>query len=154
PELVAAVLPRPLAPASRPEVQVVVSDVTIHLPGDMTFPLGAGTFGVLCTHEGVEGLYPITMPMTTEAAVLGGREIYGEPKKLAEITLGEEGGFHVGRIARMGIPYVELRGRTVRSERPVDRVDRAYTFKALPAPPPAQGFDGDPLLCLLEWKHH
>lgn len=152
PELIAAVLPRPLAPAARPEVHAIVSDVTIHLPGDMTFPLGAGTFGVTCSYEGVEGLYPLTMPMTTEAAVVGGREIYGEPKKLAEITLGEEHGFHVGRISRMGIPYLELRGRAVRRGKPANRVDRAYTFKALPAPPPAQGFDGDPLLCRLEWK--
>ncbi len=153
PELIAAVLPRPLEPAARPEVHAIVSDVTIHLPGGAIFPLGAGTFGVRCTYQGVEGLYPLTMPMTTEAAVVGGREIYGEPKKLAEITLTEENGVHVGRITRMGIPYLEVRGRVIGTHPPVDRVDLAYTFKALPSPPPAVGFDGEPLLCRLEWKH-
>ncbi len=152
PELIAALLPRPLEPAARPEVHVIVSDVTIHLPGEMTFPLGAGTFGVTCRCDGVDGLYPITMPMTTEGAVVAGREIYGEPKKLADVTLTEEDGVHVGRITRMGITYVELRGRALREQKPTDRTDRAYTFKVLPSPPPAQGFDVDPLLCELEWK--
>ena len=41
---------------------------------------------MLCSYDGVEGTYQITMPMTTEAAVVGGRETYGEPKKLAQIT--------------------------------------------------------------------
>ena len=153
PAIVAAVLPPPLEPTERPEVHVTVSDVTIHLPGDMTFPLGAATFGVACRFKGEEGVYPITMPMTTEAAVSGGREVYGEPKKLAEITLEEEDGVHVGRVTRMGIPYIELRGKPAGSNDPVDRTDVAYTFKALPSPPPAEGFDGDPLLCKLEWKH-
>ncbi len=43
---------------------------------------GAATFGVNCMYQGKEGIYEITMPMETEGVVVGGRETYGEPKKL------------------------------------------------------------------------
>ena len=54
-------------------------------------PFGAGTFAVQATHEGTIGNYPLVMPMTTEQSVIGGRETFGEPKKLAEVTLDRDG---------------------------------------------------------------
>ena len=38
---------------------------------------GAGYFAVRAAHEGVEGEYPLLMPMTTEQETVGGRETYG-----------------------------------------------------------------------------
>jgi hypothetical protein len=34
---------------------------------DFTFEIGSTVFGVKARYEGVDGLYPITMPMTAEA---------------------------------------------------------------------------------------
>ena len=39
----------------------------------------------------VEGVNLITMPMTTEQAVVPGRETYGEAKKIAQIELSKDG---------------------------------------------------------------
>src|ERR1700736_2099455 len=61
PEVVAAVLPPPLTPGD-PLVRVTIATVAI----DGRPPFGAGYFGVRARHEGVDGEYPLVMPMTTE----------------------------------------------------------------------------------------
>jgi acetoacetate decarboxylase len=153
PAVVAAILPRPLEPAARPEVSVVLSKVEMQIAPETTFAIGAGAFGVMARYEGVEGAYQVTMPMSAEAAVVGGRETYGEPKKLADMTFEREGDRVTATVTRMGIPYIELRGRIGRSLGPREFTDYAYCFKALPAIEKGRDFDGDPLLVRLEWRH-
>ena len=84
PDAVAAVLPPPLEPTDQPLVRVTVATVDI---GRGLPPFGAGTFAVQARHEGTVGNYPLVMPMTTEQSVIGGRETFGEPKKLAEVNI-------------------------------------------------------------------
>ncbi len=50
------------------------------------------------------------MPMTTEQAMIGGRETFGEPKKLADIVLERDGGTVRGSFTRMGTTFVEVAG--------------------------------------------
>jgi acetoacetate decarboxylase len=107
----------------------------------------------LATYEGVVGAYLVTMPMTTEAAVVGGRETYGEPKKIAEVDFRFEADRVGGTVTRMGIPYIELRGSIGESLGPREFTDYAYCYKALPSIENGKGFDGDPLLVRLEWRH-
>ena len=85
PDVIAAVLPPPLKPGPEPLVRLNISMVT--MPGDLIF--GAGWFGVQACHDDVLGEYPLLMPMTTEQATVGGRETFGEPKKIAEIKAEE-----------------------------------------------------------------
>src|SRR6266516_4619641 len=58
---------------------------------------GAATVAVSAGHEGTDGDYALVMPMTTEQSVIGGRETFGEPKKLAAVTLTREGDSVTGR---------------------------------------------------------
>ena len=153
PAIAAAVLPKPLEPADRPEVSVVISHVAMHINPELTIEIGAAVFGVQALYDGVEGAYQLTMPMTTEAAVVGGRETYGEPKKLAEIDFQQDGDHLSATVTRMGIPYLALRGTLGESLEPREYSDYAYCFKCLPACEKGQGFDGDPLLVRLEWRH-
>src|SRR6476620_6580385 len=76
-ERVAAGLPPPLEPTDEPLVRVTIA--TVDLGGGRP-PFGAGTVAVRARHEGTVGDYPLVMPMTTEQAVVGGRETFGEPK--------------------------------------------------------------------------
>ena len=87
PDVIAAVLPPPLEPGPEPLVRLNISTVT--MPGNLVF--GAGWFGVQACHGEVLGEYPLLMPMTTEQATVGGRETFGEPKKIAEIQAKREG---------------------------------------------------------------
>ncbi|MER6222911.1 acetoacetate decarboxylase family protein [Streptomyces sp900105755] len=149
PDAVAAVLPPPLKPAGRPLARVSVSKV--ELPG---YPLGAGSFAVAAAHGTVEGWYPLVMPMTRERALTGGREVFGEPKKLGEVTVEREGARIRAVLARHGVAFVEVRGTVdgpLPLPEPAPKTD--FYFKFLPAVD-GSGFDGDPLLvhCVREEK--
>ena len=106
PGVIAAVLPRPLEPSeATARLRIAVVDL-----GNGMQPFGAGWFGVRARHGDVEGEYALFMPMTTEQATVGGRETYGEPKKIAAIDLTVDGDRLSGRIARMGSTVVEVDG--------------------------------------------
>lgn len=154
PELVAAVIPKPLAAAARPEVCVTFSHVAMHISPQLTIEIGSAVFGVRAQYEGGEGIYLLTMPMTTEQAVLGGRDTYGEPKKIAKIDFAKDGARLRARVERMGIAYLEVAGTQGEQLGPREYSEYAYCFKALPACDKGRAFDGDPLLVRLEWKQH
>jgi acetoacetate decarboxylase len=142
PEVIAAVLPPPLQPPAEPLVRVTIT--TVEMPGGYTF--GAGYFAVRAAHEGTEGEYPLFMPMTTEQATVGGRETFGEPKKIGEVRATRDGDAVEGVIARMGFTIVEIHGRVVETlPTPPERTKTDFYFKFLPAPD-GDGFDNDPAL--------
>ena len=141
PDALAAVLPPPLKPADRPLARVNISKVD--LPG---YPLGAGSFAVPARHDDIDGWYPLVMPMTHERALTGGREVFGEPKKLGEVTVERDGLLVRAALARHGIAFVEVRG-AVAGELPLPEPSRRtdFYFKFLPAVD-GSGFDLDPVL--------
>ena len=141
PDLVAAVLPRPLEP-TEPHVRVNFADVD--MPSGEA--LGAGTFSVKCRHGDVEGAYDLLMIMSIEGAVLGGRETFGEPKKLGETSLRVDGDDVAAVMRRKGIDIVEVRGRVVEELEPEPLTERfAFYYKFL-LDPEGGRFDGDPSL--------
>jgi acetoacetate decarboxylase len=143
PDAIAAVLPPPLSPPAEPLVRVTIATVDV----GRGYPVfGAGTFAVHARHEQLDGDYALVMPMTTEQAVVGGRETYGEPKKLAEISLDRNGDHVRGTFTRMGVTFVEIDGRVVEELAPTpDRRRTSFYVKLLPSPT-GKGFDGEPML--------
>lgn len=142
PDLVAAVLPLPLEPDTSPLVRVSISRVEM----DSGYRFGAGGFAVAARHGEVQGFYPLTMPMGTEAAVIGGREVYGEPKKLAAVELCQDGEQYTATVARNGVCYMELRatrGEALPGPTREDSLDFYYKFLVAPD---FSGFDADPNL--------
>ncbi|HWC33901.1 MAG TPA: acetoacetate decarboxylase family protein [Mycobacteriales bacterium] len=143
PDAIRAVLPPPLSPPTEPLVRLTIATVDLGR-GYPTF--GAGTFAVHARHEDVDGDYALVMPMTTEQAVVGGRETFGEPKKLAEISLDRDGDSIRGHFTRMGTTFVEVTGRVTGEVEPSpDRTRTSFYLKFLPSPS-GKGFDGDPML--------
>jgi acetoacetate decarboxylase len=142
PEVIAAVLPPPIEPGDEPLVKVTIA--TVDIPGHPTF--GAGSFSVRARHEGTDGYYALFMPMTTEQSVIGGRETFGEPKKLGTVVLGQNGDRVEGQIARMGVTIIEVSGHLAETlEIPSEETRTDFYFKFLPAPD-GKGFDHDPSL--------
>ncbi len=141
PDAVAAVLPRPLEPAA-PTARLRIAVVDLGT-GLATF--GAGWFGVRARHGDVEGEYALFMPMSTEQATTGGRETFGEPKKIAQLSLVTEGDALTAEVSRMGAKVVEVSG-TLGPEQPGYEIDKLdFYFKGLPNPT-GEGLDGDPAL--------
>jgi acetoacetate decarboxylase len=93
------------------------------------------------------------MPMTTEQAVVPGRETYGEPKKIAQIDFEKDGDRVKAAVSRMGLTYLSAEGTVGESLGPREFVEHAYCFKAQPSCERGKGFDQDPLLVRLEWRH-
>ncbi len=140
PEIIAAVLPKPLEP-TEPHVRINFAQVDME-----SGPLGGGTFSVKCRHGDVEGCYDLLMIMTTEGAVLGGRETFGEPKKIGDASIRHEDGEVVGVMSRKGVDIVEIRGRVAETVEPEPLNERfAFYYKFL-LDPAGGRFDGDPSL--------
>src|SRR5580700_6648455 len=107
PEAIAAVLPPPLSPPAEPLVRLTIATVDL----GRGYPVfGPGTFAVHARHDDTSGDYALVMPMTTEQAVVGGRETFGEPKKLAEVDLVRQDDTVRGAFTRMGTTFVEISG--------------------------------------------
>ncbi|MFE3657695.1 acetoacetate decarboxylase family protein [Streptomyces sp. NPDC059165] len=141
PDVVAAVLPPPLKPTERPLVRASISKV--ELPG---YPLGAGSVAVAASHGDRQGWYPLVMPMTHERALIGGREVFGEPKKLGEVSVERDGLVVRASLARHGIAFLEVRGAVsgpLPLPEPTEKLD--FYFKFLPAVD-GLGLDTDPVL--------
>jgi acetoacetate decarboxylase len=141
PDVIRAVLPPPLEP-SEPlaRVRFAVVDMGNGIP-----VFGAGWFGVRARHGSKEGEYPLFMPMTTEQATIGGRETFGEPKKIGRVAIEIQGDTAHAWFDRMGFPLAEVRG-TLREPidiAPKDKVD--FYFKCSPSPD-GKGFDTEPAL--------
>jgi acetoacetate decarboxylase len=142
PDVIVAVLPPPLEPGPEPLVRITITRV--EMPGLPVF--GAGWIGVQARHGDRLGEYPIFMPMTTEQSLTGGREVNGEPKKLAEVAVERDGDNVSARIARMGFVVCEITGRITgtRENYELDKTD--FWFKVSPSCEEAGRLDQDPLL--------
>jgi acetoacetate decarboxylase len=157
PEIAKALLPRPLEPAATPEIFVQFANVAMHFSEDRTVEIGAATVGVACSYEGRPGYYVLAMPMEGEFVVIGGREKYGEPKKIAETAFSIDGDHVNAKVTRHGVTFLELDGRIGEAaDSPKQFTEHFYCYKALPAAVPDAndngGFDGDVLLMMLTWE--
>src|SRR4051794_11292969 len=153
PAAIEAVLPPPLEPSSSQGSTARLRIATVDM-GTGLKPFGAGWFGVRCRHgrversddasmNYVEGEYALFMPMTTEQATIGGRETFGEPKKIADVSLQLDGSSVSAYIERMGFRVAEING-VLGEEAPgyeKDKVD--FYFKLAPTPD-GVGLDADP----------
>ena len=157
PEIAKALLPRPLEPAAAPEIFVQFANVAMHFSEDRTVEIGAATVGVACSYEGRAGYYVLAMPMEGEFVVIGGRERYGEPKKIAETDFSIDGDHVNAKVTRHGVTFLELDGTIGEAaDSPKQFSEYFYCYKALPAAVADAnnngGFDGDVLLTMLTWE--
>jgi acetoacetate decarboxylase len=144
PDAIAAVLPPPLEPPPDPLARVTIATVDMGRAGLPVF--GAATFAVMARHEGTDGDYALVMPMSTEQSVIGGRETFGEPKKIGEIRLDRDGDRITGKVTRLGTTFIEVTGTVGETlPNPPDGRRTSFYFKFLPAPD-GKGFDAEPSL--------
>jgi acetoacetate decarboxylase len=158
PEIVARLLPPPLKPTPEPLVTAFVANYP-RTNFDVTYNESA--LFLRAEHEGEEGGYCLAMPVTNDIAMAGGREIFGFPKKIADVRLDREGDTLVGWTERRGIRFMEIRAKmtgklnvedaatmlmdpeAVNPDGSSDSV--SYLFKHFPAPE-GMGFDYNPRL--------
>jgi acetoacetate decarboxylase len=108
PGVLAAVLPKPLKPPEHPMATAFVA----HYPKtNFGVTYREGALFVAATYKDELGVYCLAMPVDDDMALIGGREQYGYPKKMAEsISLERDGGHVVGSVIRKGeeILHIEV----------------------------------------------
>jgi acetoacetate decarboxylase len=100
-EVTQAVVPRPLEATTDPHVQIVFSQVAMHVSPERTLEFAAAHVGVSVHYDGRDALYPLTMPVTSEGLVMTGRERFGEPRKLARIAFDVDAECVSARVERL-----------------------------------------------------
>ncbi|MDO8614580.1 MAG: acetoacetate decarboxylase family protein [Dehalococcoidia bacterium] len=142
PEAVAALLPPPLEPAEEPLGTAWVADVG---NSNCVGPFQGAALYVRARYGDITGNYCITMPMSTPEAVTFGRELYGEPKKLAKIIFEQQDEHVWGSAERHEVRYLSLRGRMTEAAPTGRQEASSFFFKFCPRAD-GLGFDAPPQL--------
>lgn len=131
PAVIREILPPPLEPAPAPRVNIAVYEFA---GSNCVGAFSGASVNIACQFNGEAGLYCLTMPMSTDTAVIFGRELYAEPKKLADCRLETHGRIVRGTVARHGATYIELTGVFDEPLQESGRTSVAhhYYFKYLP----------------------
>jgi acetoacetate decarboxylase len=142
PEIIKRLLPPPLKPVKRPLVTAFLA----HYPRtNFGPPYYEGALFLRAEFEGVPGNYCLSMPVSGDMAMAGGRERFGYPKKMASISFKRSGDKVEGHAERHGIRFFGLRaeliGKTNTEEfqnivlgETSEQGTVSYNFKYSPAP--------------------
>lgn len=157
PEIVKKLLPPPLKPGKRP---LVVAFVANYPRTNFGITYMESALFLRADFNGEEGNYCLSMPVTNDMAMAGGREIYGYPKKIAKIQFSREGDEVKGWAERRGARFFEVNARLMGKFNDDEAqnifaellnlnadsvVVIAYNFKHFPAPE-GNSFDYNPRL--------
>jgi len=106
PTVIEAVLPRPLSPPDEP---LGLAFVARYPDTNFGVSYSEGALFVRAVYKGEPGWYCLAMPVDNDMAMVGGREHFGYPKKLAEeITLERADSRVVGRVVRRGVEVLHI----------------------------------------------
>lgn len=108
PEVFKRLLPAPLKPAALPIGAAFVANYPKTNFG-VTY-LECALF-LLAQHEGEEGAFCLSMPVTNDIALILGREIFGYPKKMADIKFVRAGENASGWAERHGTRFFEVKAK-------------------------------------------
>jgi acetoacetate decarboxylase len=162
PEVVEHVLPPPLEPTDQPIVLAFIAHYPTH-----SFGVGYYEAALLlrCQYNGVVGNYFLAMPLTDDRATFAGREVFGFPKKIANVYLERKDDEVYGYSERLGTKNIEVNVkmtgkfndqegirifmRKILPKKGKNTVN--YLFKHFPAPN-KEGFDYNPWLVTQETK--
>lgn len=141
PEVYERLLPPCFEPADRPLVSIGIGRWQSNCVGDYA----GGSVSLAVRHKGTDGGYAVTMWMDNEPAVVFGRDVFGEPKKLAATNLLQSGDYARAWIERHGVRLVDIEA-TLGDDLGPSEVERvAYNIRSRPAAD-GIGLDGPAVL--------
>ncbi|MHA1147697.1 MAG: acetoacetate decarboxylase family protein [Promethearchaeota archaeon] len=156
-EVVERILPPPLEPLDRPIALAFVANYPSHNYG---LPYTEAALILRCQYKGELGNYFLAMPLTDDRATFAGREIFGFPKKLANVYFEKKDNELFGYSERLGVKNIEVKlkltGKFNDEETPkivsdIQMIPKRgkgtvnYLFKHFPHPT-KEGFDYTPWL--------
>ncbi len=134
PQVIERILPKPLEPLSEP---LALAFVARYPSTNFGLTYSEGALFLPARHKGEQGMYCLAMPVDDDMAMVGGREQFGFPKKIAAITLDRENDHVVGSVVRQGTEILRLE---------CELTDPATDQLLEPFGAPAVDLDGRPCL--------
>ncbi|MFO7794879.1 MAG: acetoacetate decarboxylase family protein [Promethearchaeati archaeon] len=104
-EIINRVLPPPLEPIDRPIALAFVANYPSHSYG---LPYTEAALILRCQFKGELGNYFLAMPLTDDRATFAGREIWGFPKKIANVHFKKKNNEIYGYSERLGVKNIEI----------------------------------------------
>lgn len=147
PDVVARLLPPPLEPADEPLVGAMVGRWQSNCVGDYD----GGALYVAARHDGVDGDYVLAMYMSADAAMIFGRDLFGEPKKQSTSQLHRSGQRFNAYVERHGERLIELQAELPTDLGPGEGGGVNFNFKARPASN-GVGLEEDAILTLATFE--
>jgi acetoacetate decarboxylase len=135
------VLPPPLEPAATPAVRAMVGRWQSNCVGDFY----GGAIYVAASHDGVDGEYVLAMYMDNDVPTIYGRDLFGEPKKIAESNLLRRGDAFRAYVERGGERIIELQAEMSQDTGAFDAAGYNFNYKARPAAD-GKGLEEDAIL--------
>lgn len=106
PETVRAILPNPL---DAPEEPVAMAFIARYPKTNFGVSYSEGALFLRAVYKDEPGWYCLAMPVDSDMALIGGREQFGYPKKIAEEISLERSGEHViGGVVRRGVEVLHI----------------------------------------------
>ena len=133
PEAIHRLVPAPLQP--NPDQIIGVYYVLFTVPPPVQFSYKEAGIFVPGAHGETQGMYCAYMFLDTATAIMLGREVYGFPKKEANITLTEEDGQFSTVVSSFGFPLIKA---SMRLEKRVEVIPESpygvfFNLKVIPS---------------------
>jgi acetoacetate decarboxylase len=117
-------------------VPALAALMVVHYPASTFGPYNEAILGIVCAFEGTPHIYVAHIVVDTVPPLVGGREIWGYPKKIAAIEFAKEDEFLRGTVERPA--GVRLVTAAMRPERPLEQHDDmgapALSLRVIPSP--------------------
>jgi len=104
-EIVDRLLPPPLEPLDKPIALAFIANYPSHSYG---VPYTEAALMLRCQYKDELGNYFLAMPLTDDRACFAGREIWGFPKKIANVVFEKKDGEFYGYSERLGVKNIEI----------------------------------------------
>lgn len=148
PDIVRHVLPPGLEPTEQPLATLLIGHWG---RSNVCHAFSGACFYVQARHGEHVGDYCLAMQMSSDAAIIFGRETFGEPKKHGITQLDRDGDTLVGSVTRYGHPIIEVEAvmQATVADPPTGFTNFHYKF--LPKCN-GQGLEWDPILVMASFK--
>ena len=106
PEIIENLLPPPLKPTKHPIAQAFVAN---YPKTNFGVVYKEAALFLYAEYEGIIGMYCLAMPVDNDMAMIGGRELFGYPKKMSNIYFHHEDKKTEGWVERHNQRYFEVK---------------------------------------------
>jgi acetoacetate decarboxylase len=119
PEVLQELVPKPLLPNPYNLMFIYIGRLNIESQGLGRYDYLEAGIGIPVVFSKAPGNYPVCLFLNKALPIVGGREVWGWPKKDAEITFTETDGEISGRVERFGTVLMSLTGRLEKKVDPI-----------------------------------